>query len=129
MASLMDGDGTLFVRCHHFGFLLQSADNAIDGIEEVLIAHFLLVMAGRYQGCLIADIGNIGTREPRRLTRQEVQVDILVELQRLHVYLEDSLALRQIGQIDTYLTVEASRTKQCLVKHIHTVGSRKDDHS
>ena len=129
MASLMDGDSTLFVRCHHFGFLLQSANDAIDGIEEVLIAHFLLVMAGRYQGSLIADIGNIGTRESRRLTRQEVQVDILVKLQRLHVYLEDSLALRQIGQINTYLKVEASRTKQRLVKHIHTVGSRKDDHA
>ena len=43
------------------------------------------------------------------------------------MYLEDFLALAQVGQVNMYLTVETAGTQQGIVKHIHTVGGSKDN--
>ena len=40
----MKCDGALLVVGHHLGLLLQSADDTVYSIEEVLLAHALLVM-------------------------------------------------------------------------------------
>ena len=127
MTGLVDGDRAFLVGRHHLGLLLQTANDAVDSVEEVLLAHGLTVVASGYQGGLVAHVGNVGTREARRLTSQEVYVDTLVELQRLQVYHEDVLALAQVGQVDMYLAVEAARTQQGRVEHVYTVGGGQHD--
>ena len=128
MAGLVDGYRAFLLLGHHLGLLLQSANDAVHGIEEVLLAHFLTVMAGSYQRGLVAHIGNIGTRETRRLAGQEIHIKVLVKLQGLQVYVEHLAALVQVGQIDVYLAVEASGAHQCRVEHVGAVGgSQRDD--
>ena len=84
-------------------------------------------MTSGYQGSLVTYVGNVSTRETGSLTCQEVDVKILVELQRLQVYLEYLLALVEVGQVDMYLAVETTGTHQGGVKHIGTVGGSKGD--
>ena len=129
MSSLVDSDGSLLRVCHYLCLLLKSADDSVNGIEEVLLAHGLAVVACGNECRLVADIGNVGSRETRSLTREEVYVECLVGLYRFQMDLEYCLALVEVGQINMYLTVETSCTHQGRVKHICTVGSREDDYS
>ncbi len=123
MTSLVDGYRALLGLGHYLGFLLQTANDTVYGIEEVLLAHLLTVEAGGYQCGLITDVGNIGTRETGRLAGQEVNIDTFVELQRLQVHHKHLLALVQVWQVHMYLAVKAAGTKQGGVEHIGTVGS------
>ena len=127
MTSLMEGDATLLVGSHHLGLLLQSTYDTVNGIEEVLLAHRLLVMASSYQGSLVANIGDVGTREARRLASQEINVNGIVYLDRLQVNEEDGLTFVQAREIDMNLTVETTCTQEGAIQHIYTVGSGKDD--
>ena len=57
----MDSDGALFALGHYLRFLLQTTDDAVYSVEEVLLANLLAVVASSYQGCLIADVGDVGS--------------------------------------------------------------------
>ena len=70
-------------------------------------------MACGYECCLVADVGNVGTRESWCLASQEVDVKVLVQLQGLQVYYEYLPALVQVGQLDVYLAVKASCAHEC----------------
>ena len=61
MASLMEGDTAFLVGCHHLGFLLQSTYDTVYGIEEILFADSLLVVACCDKSCLVAYIGDVST--------------------------------------------------------------------
>ena len=60
VSGLVDGDGAALVLRHHLRLLLQTADDAIDGIEEVLLAHDAAVVAGGDERRLVADVGDVG---------------------------------------------------------------------
>ena len=64
----MKGNGALLVVGHHLCLLLKTADDAVHGVKEVLLAHGLVVMTCGNEGSLVADVGNIGTGESRSLT-------------------------------------------------------------
>lgn len=102
MTSLMDGNGTFLLGGHHLCLLLKSSDDTVNGIKEVLTRHFLFIMARRYQRSLIADIGDVSTREARSLTCQKVDIQTLIVLQRTEMDHEDSLSLREVRQVDMY---------------------------
>ena len=127
MARFVEGYGALFFVGEYLGLLLQSADDAVYGSQEVLLAYRFLVMAGSDECSLIAYVGDVGTRESGCLTRQQVNVYRLVELQRLQVHTEYLLALVQVGEVYMYLSVKTSCTQQCLVENVYTVGGGQDD--
>ena len=127
VACLVDGYGALLGLGHHLRLLLQTADDAVDGIEEVLLTHGLTVVAGGYQGCLVAYIGDVGTGEAGCLAGQEVYVDGVVQFQRFQVDHKHLLTLVQVRQVDVYLAVKAACTQQGRVEHVYTVGGGQDD--
>ena len=63
----MKCNGALLVVGHHLCLLLQSADDAVYGIEEVLLAYCLFVVTRSNKGSLIAYICYVGTGESRCL--------------------------------------------------------------
>ena len=123
----MECDASFLIGSHHLGLLLQSAYDSIYGIEEILLAYRLLVVAGSNKGCLVTYICNISTREARSLTSQEIHVHCIIYLDRLEMNQEDSLTLVQAWEIYVDFSVETACTEQGAVKHIHTVGSCQDD--
>ena len=52
-----------------------NADDSVDGVEEVLLGDGLAVMACGNQGGLVADVGDVGTREAWCLPGEEVDVE------------------------------------------------------
>ena len=59
MASLMESNRTLLSLSHHLRLLLQTTDDTIHGIQEILLTHLLLTVTGSNQGGLVADVGNV----------------------------------------------------------------------
>ena len=129
MAGLVDGYGALLVGGHHLGLLLQTADDAVYGVEEVLLAHMGAVVTGGDEGSLVADIGDVGAGKSGGMAGKEVYVYGVVLLQRAQVDIEDGLSLSQVGQVYVYLTVETACTEQCLVEHVYSVGGSEHDNT
>ena len=129
VTSLVDSDGALLGLCHHLGLLLQTSDDTVYCIEEVLLLHRLRVMARSDQGCLITYIGDIGTRETWCLTGEEVDIHTVVCLHRLQMHLEHLLTLVEVRQIDVDLAIETSSTQQGRVEHVSTVRGCEDNHT
>ena len=127
VSCLVDGDGAAFLFGGDLGLLLQSAHDAVYGIEEVLLAHEFLAVAGSYQGGFVAHVGDVRAREARRLTGQQVNVYRIVYLDGAQVYAKHFLAFVQVGQVHMDLAVEAACTQQGLVEHVHAVGGGQDD--
>ena len=127
MARLVQGDGPLLVGRHHLGLLLQSAHNAVDGRQEILLAHCRLSVAGRNQSRLVAHVGDVRPAESRSLPGQQVYIHRLVQLQRTQVHAEYLLALVQVGQVYVDLPVEPSGPQQRLVEDVHPVGGCQDN--
>ena len=129
MTCLVDGDGALFGLCHHLGLLLKTADDTVDGIEEVLLLYRLRVMAGSNQGSLITNVGNICTREAWCLACEEVDIHAIVSLHGLQMHLEYLLTLIEVRQVNVDLTIETACTQQGGVEHVSAVGGCKDDYT
>ena len=110
MTGFVYGDGTLFFCCHDLCLLLQTAYDAVDGIEEVLLAHVFLIVTSRYKGSLVADISDVGARKARRLACKEIDVKALVNLQWPQMDVENSLTLGEVRQVNVYLSVKAAGT-------------------
>ena len=129
MTSLVDRDGAFLCLCHHLGLLLQSSDDTVYGIEEILLLHCLRIMARSNQGCFITYIGDIGTRESWCLTGEEVDIHAVVCLHRLQMHLEHFLTLIKVRQIHMNLAIKTSCTQQGRVEHICTVCGCEDNHT
>ena len=127
VAGFVDGDGTLFFVGHDACFLFQTADDAIHGVEEILLCHGLAVVTSGDECGLVAHVGDVGTRETGSLSREQFDVQAGLELQGTQMHIEDSDAFGQIGQVDVDLTVETSGAQQRLVEYIDAVGGRQDD--
>ena len=76
-------------------------------------------MTGGYQGCLVADIGDIGTRETWCLTGEEVDIDSFVNLQRFSQLLNFFFCQLEAGFADGRNGAGADR---------HTHGANIGDH-
>ena len=112
---------TLFALRHHLGFLFEAADDSVNGIEEILLAHGLTVATGSNQSGFITYVGDVGARESRCLTRQKVHIEVVCKFERTQVDIEDGDALRQFGKVNMDLTIETSGTQEGRVEDFNAV--------
>ncbi len=127
VAGLVVGDNPLLVGRDELVLLLQPADDAVDGALEVHHLDGVLVLTRGEEGGLVADVGDLGPREARRLPGQQVHVDLGCERELLGVDAEDLGALAAVGPVDEDLAVEAAGAKERGVEDVRTVGGRHDD--
>ena len=82
----------------------RSENDLLERIEEILVANLSLLASCRKQGSLIAQVLQIGAREPRRRAGKLGQRDILRQRHVACVHLENRLAAAAIRKItDTYI--------------------------
>ena len=127
MSHLMESGQALFLRGHDRLLAFDASDDAVDGLDEVLVFDNALVLPGRRQGRLVADVGDVGAGESSRMLGDVLQVEVLSELDLAQVDLEDVLALVQVGQGHLDLAVETARAHQRLVEDVGPVGGRQHD--
>ena len=126
MSCLVHGDGVALFLGHYLRALLKTANDAVDGVVEILLLHCHLVVASSDEGSLVAHVGDVGTRETRCLARQHVEVDAAVGLHATQVHLENLLAVVELWQVHIDLAVEAAGTQQRLVEDVDAVGGSQD---
>ena len=61
VSSFVEGDAVTLLFGGHLVLLLQTTDDAVDGVHEVITGDELLASAGRDEGCLITYIGDVST--------------------------------------------------------------------
>ena len=88
---------------------------------------FLLRRAGEDRG-LVDEVGEVGAGEARRLARDALDVDALVERLALGVDLEDRDAALHVRAVEDDLAVEAARAQERRVEDVGAVGGGDDDH-
>ena len=123
----MVGDEPLLLRRDYHVPALQAAHDSVDGAEEILASDELLVVPCCNKGRLVADIGDIGTGETRRLLGEKIAVEIGVEFDVAQVHVEYLRPLLDVGQSDLYLPVETPRTHERLVENVGPVRGGKND--
>ena len=122
MTTFVIGDRMLLLVGQHLGSFLQTTDDTIDSIQEILFINLFLILSRRDKCSFITDIGDIGTRETRRLFSQKGTINklliglIFVNLEVLHVDRKDSLAFLKVRQFNVNLTVETASTQQPTLK-------------
>ncbi len=129
VARLVMRDGALLICRNYLALALQTAHNAVDCIQKVLFFHHLLVVAGGYQGRLVAHVGNVGAGESGSLLCQEVHIKAGGQLDFAQMHLEYGQALLELGQIHVNLAVKAAGTHQGAVQHVGTVGCGQHYHA
>ena len=127
VADLVVRDDLLLVIGQNGGLALLAGDDHLDALLEVLLGRTLATEADGAKGALVNDIGQIGTGSTRCGAGDRGQVDAGLGLHILGMKLEDGLTTGQVRQLDGHAAVEATRTQQCGVKRVWTVGGRKDD--
>ena len=103
--------------------------HAVDRLLELREADQLEVVARREQRGLVHEVGEVGTGEPGRAARDDVEVDARRERLLLAVHREDRLASLEIGTVDDDLAVEATRAQQRGIEDVGTVRGREEDHA
>ena len=97
VARFMDGDSLFLFVGGYLRTLLETAHDSVDGVDEVLSSDGMLVVARGDQGCLVADVGYVGSRETGRLACKEVYVDAVVGLDVAQMNLEDRHTVVEVG--------------------------------
>ena len=128
MAGFVISDGFLFTYFYYFTAVFQPPDNPVDCIQKILFFNFIFVFTGCNQSCFVSDIGNIGSRETRRLLGQERDIHISGQFQRFQVHFENFFPVFQFRQVDIDLAVETSGTKQGAVQNVRPVGCSQNNH-
>ena len=127
VSSFVEGDAVTLLFGGHLILLLQTTDDAVDGVHKVITGDELLASAGSDEGCLITYIGDVSTREAWGTSCQEVDVDRFVDLQRAKVHEEDLLTVVDVGKVYIDLTVEAACTQEGGVEDVGAVRSSQHD--
>ena len=64
---LVIGYGAFLFLGYYLVFTFETSYYPVDSVEEILFLYGIFVMTGRYQGRLVADIGDVGSGKTGRL--------------------------------------------------------------
>src|SRR5690606_33080606 len=109
------------------GLALSAHHDFVAGLFKILHGDQTLVGTRRKQRRLIHQVRQIGAGESGRTAGDYRGTDTLVQWHLAHMHFKNLLASANIRQSDIDLAVETTRTQQCLVQNIGTVGGRDDN--
>ena len=129
MSRLMIGcDLLFFVRNNLTSFLC--ADTDLDkGMFDILLCNVGSRCLRRHNCSLIHEVLKVCTCKACGCLCDLCQINILTQRLVLDMNAKNLLTSLDIRSADSNLTVETSRTQDCRIKNIHTVGSCHDDDS
>ena len=107
---------------------MRTTDNAVDCLVEGSRGDLLLVLASGQQGCLVQNVGKVGTGETRSATGNHAEVNVWADWLALRVHVQNLLATLEVWCGDADLAVETTRAQQRRVKNVWAVGGGNQDH-
>ena len=107
---------------------LRPGDDAVDRLGQLVAADRLAVLARGQDRRLVDQVLQIGAGESRRLPRQTLDRDVLLERLAARVDLEDRQPALDVGAVEDHLAVEAAGPQQRRIEHVRPVRRGDDDH-
>ena len=107
---------------------LRAGHDTLESLVELADRDDLLVAPRGEDRRLVDEVGEVRAGEARRLARDELQVDRLVERLALDMNLEDLEAALHVGAVEDHLAVELAGAQQRRVEDVRSVGGGDDDH-
>ena len=127
MTCLMIRSQLLLTFTHDTALLFRTHDNLEEGILNILHADQTLVAACCQQSCFIQQVLQICTGKACGGFCNGIKPDIRVKLLTAGMYTQDCFTALHIRFAYIDLTVKASRTQQCRIQNILTVGCCNDN--
>ena len=115
-----------FVFREHERRTLDSENHAIAGDVEIARGDLGGRAAHGGERRLVEQVCEVGSAHAGRCPREIVEVDVLSERESVRMHTENFETLTAIGERYVDVTVEATRTQQCCVEHVGSVGSAED---
>lgn len=110
-------------------FLLNTTNDPLSSEFKVHNGYVFLVVSCSDDGCLIADIFDIGATKARSQCCKAFCVlfylDVSIEDQGFEVDLEDLTSALEIWQVDLYEAIKSTRSGEGWIQNFFLVGSRK----
>ena len=129
MANFMIGyDQFLFLRKYTV-LLLITGDNHFDTLFHIRLCGKSSAISDRTECCLIDNIGKFGTGSTGCSFRNSTEIYVICNLDLLCMNLQDLFPSLQIRQFHRDSPVKTSRTKQCRIQGIRTVGCCQNDNT
>src|SRR5215211_4068322 len=128
VTALMVGDPLPLIWAHQQRALGAEHD-LLQSIQEVLLAHLVLLAPGRQKRRLADQVPEVGAREPRRRSRYLLKIHATGERHASRMDLEDRLAAHLVREVHYHAPVEAPGPQECLVEHVGLVGGGENDHA
>jgi hypothetical protein len=129
VARLVEGRDLLLLLGEHHRLALDAHQHLVLGVLEVLHLDGLLAAAGGDQGCLVDQVGQVGTGETGGAAGQDLEVDVVVERDVATVHLQNAEPSEHVGPVDHHAPVEAAGPQQCRIEHVGPVGGGDEDHA
>ena len=120
------GDALLLVGDHMALFLLADAD-LDEGFLDIGLCNIVPVRSRRADRSLVHEVFQIRAGETGSRAGDLLEIHVLAQRLVLGMDLEDVLSALYIRSSHRNLSVEAARTKNGGIKHVHTVGGRHDN--
>src|SRR5918995_2995877 len=128
VTALMVGDALALLGAHQQRSLGTEHD-PFQGVQEILLAHLLLLTARRQERRFVYQVPEVGSREPWRRGREFPKIHATGERHASGVDLEDRLATHLVREVNHHSPVEAPGPQKCLVEHVWLVGGGQHDHA
>ena len=107
--------------------LLRTRDHPHDPLLQLDHLDRLLAPPRRQQRRLVHEIRQIGTREPRRPSRQRIEIDLRRDRLTLRMHLQDPPPTVPIRPVNHDLTIKPTRPQQRRIENIRTVRRRNQN--
>ena len=127
MTHLMKRRDQPLLLTHHPRLLLRTSDHPQNALLQLHLRDLPLPRPRRQQRRLIDQIRQIRTREPRRLTRQRIDIDLLAQRLATRMNLKNLRATLAIRTINRDLTIKTTRPQQRRIENVRTIGRRDHD--
>src|SRR5215212_1243374 len=114
VTALVIGDALPLLGAHQQQ-ALGSEHYLLQSVQEVLLAHPVLLAPRCKERCLVDQVPEVGAREPGSRCRQLPQIHATGERHASGVDREDRLAAHLVREVDYHAPVEATGPKQGLV--------------
>ena len=96
--------------------------------DDVVLTQVAAILAGRQDGGLVHQIGQVGAGKTGRPGGNRFQIDILAERLFAGVNLENFFAVADVGTVQDDAAVEAAGPQESRVQNIGPVGRRHHNH-
>ena len=122
MSYFVVGYDLSFLLAHDTVFLLFTNQYLFYGIEQILLAHQFSALFYRIDGSLVDHIGKVGAYCTAGCKCDGIQIYGIIHQHILGMHLQNFHTALQIRFVYNNSSVEASRTQQCFIQNLRSVG-------